>query len=228
MPKRVPIDPAKWVKANVLQRERMMKKALGHNELSYEKRGGHPDKMMKLWRERLAAAGFEQKKVNSSHSPDGSHFNNGTHYEDQFGNTVEVYRHLGVTASGNSYRVQITLNIPRTFENHLLKRIERLKHQKKRAKGAFWYPEDQEKLEYYQNLLAKHKPLEKITEEEKVKFFKFYEEKMAVRGGAPMDLLQSRELDGRPEFLPYGELMWLYTEDEEAFNQMREKVSSEV
>jgi hypothetical protein len=71
-------------------------------------------------------------------------------------------------------------------------------------------------------------PLDKITEEEKIKFFKFYEEKMSVRGGSPMDLIQSRELDAQFEFKPYGELMYLYTQDKEAFSAMREQISLEV
>jgi hypothetical protein len=205
-----------------------MKRALGHNKLSYEKRGGHPDKIMKLWRVRLHAAGFESKDWDSSHSPDGGCFNNGSYYKDQFGNKAETYRHLGVTARENSYHVKITLNIPDTFENHTLKEIKYLENFKKRTKGLYWDANKQEEYDYLKHMLKVRIPLDKITEEEKIKFFKFYEEKMSVRGGSPMDLIQSRELDAQFEFKPYGELMYLYTQDKEAFSAMREQISLEV
>lgn len=105
-----PIDPEKWKLADKKKRERMLKAALGHNKLEWERDRGHPDAILKKWRERLKNAGFERVKNDQGHSPDGEVFTNSTYYKDPFGNLAEIYTYYGPTKDYNRFRVSVEVS----------------------------------------------------------------------------------------------------------------------
>lgn len=105
-----PINPEKWKSADKKQREKMLKDALGHNKLKWERDRGHPDAILKKWRERLTIAGFKRSENNQSNSPDGEIFTNSTFYKDRFGNLAEIYTYYGPTKDYNRFRVSVKVS----------------------------------------------------------------------------------------------------------------------
>lgn len=103
------IDPVIWKTADKKKRIRMLKAALNHNKLEWNRDRGHPDAIIKKWLERLENAGFEYIDHKPGNSADGEIITNSSFYKDTFGNVGEIYTYYGPTKDYNRFRVTVTV-----------------------------------------------------------------------------------------------------------------------
>lgn len=114
-----PLDVERWENADLEERTQMLYRFWNYpsvdtkrpGEIRWERDGGHPDRMLDKWRERLEDAGFEPVDNFSGGVPDGSRMDKGSKWEDPLGNKATISKSYGRVAADNWFYV--TINIPR-------------------------------------------------------------------------------------------------------------------